>query len=141
MSRWEQNSDGSGRGGCLKLDIGIAFDEMFKSLDSDRPRERGAKTSFSSSHPAMAAVEATGRLKYKKDMDEKSKEYLRAGIATNIIVRSRRTEGSAERKTIRGLAEPFQGQCGEKMIGSVTKNAELRVSRQGGRKTSLHGFY
>lgn len=53
----------------------------------------------------------------------------------------RGTEGRGERKVVVGSAEPLYGHRVEGMVERARESAEPRESRQGEKKTYLHGFY
>lgn len=119
----------------------IAFAEASESSDSDSPKERDGKISFSSEHPFMAVVEVPSRSTYRDDMDEVWNAYARTGNATHIILQKERTEDSGQEKVIVGSEETFHGQRVENIAGSAGKSAEPQECGQGGRKACLHGFY
>lgn len=61
----------SGTVGCREPDTQITFAEMSENSDSNSPRGRGGRVGFSSEHPPMDVVEATGRSAHREDADEK----------------------------------------------------------------------
>lgn len=74
-------------------------------------------------------------------MSKKRNWCARAGTATYIIVHRSDTRRSSVIKVMAHSAEPFSEQCGEYMVMTAWENGEWPESRQGGRKTDLHGFY
>lgn len=140
-SQQKQKDDGGNREDCAKLDNGIACAVLLESSYSNRPRERGAKRTFSSDHSLMAAVVATNWSEDRDNIHEKRNEYAPAGTDIYVILDRRETEGIGERKVSICLAEPFHGKRTKELLGSTTENAEPMQSRQGRKKMVLHSFY
>lgn len=141
MSWREQNCDGSDSERCCKWDIAIVINGMFESLDSNSPRERGAKESLGSEHPRKTAEKNTSQSTNRKNMDEEWNAYARAGTAIYIIVQREETRDIEEGKVIVGSAKPFYEQRVEDMVEKAKENAELRETRQVETEICLHGFY
>lgn len=72
---------------------------MPESLDSDGPREKSAKVSFSSEQSPMLVVETTSRSAHKENMDEKWKYYARAEAANYTFMYRKEIESNMESKT------------------------------------------
>lgn len=137
----EQSGDGSGTGGCRKLDTGTASAGASESSESDSSRERDGRISSNGEQPSVAMVEVTSRYTYKEDTDERWNEYVRAEIASSVIVHRKETRGSGEGSLAVGSAEPLDGQSVAEMVRRATRNAEPRGCRQGERETCLHVAY